>query len=117
MDSLANAEAVRYFTAEDIEARRFGALQRRLEDQMARVNESLAFLNFGQQLIFTSGLAAALLYTANLVAAGLVPVGQIVLVSTLLMQVNCCLLFAVLLRGQQRCSPCQLAGAAAAGGR
>ncbi|KAL8452027.1 hypothetical protein Emed_001568 [Eimeria media] len=58
----------------------------RLEEQMARVNESLAFLNFGQQLIFTSGLAAALLHTASLVAAGTVPVGQLVLVSTLLMQ-------------------------------
>ncbi|KAL8269622.1 hypothetical protein Esti_006442 [Eimeria stiedai] len=88
VDSLANAEAVRYFTAEGFEARRFEALQEHLEEQMARVNESLAFLNFGQQLIFTSGLAIALLHTATLVAAGAVPVGQLVLVSTLLMQVS-----------------------------
>ncbi|KAL8427387.1 hypothetical protein Efla_006418 [Eimeria flavescens] len=86
VDSLANAEAVRYFTAEAFEARRFETLQKQLEDQTARVSESLAFLNFGQQFIFASGLAAALLHTANLVAAGAVPVGQIVLVSTLLMQ-------------------------------
>ncbi|CDJ27575.1 ABC transporter, putative [Eimeria mitis] len=87
VDSLSNAEAVRYFTAEAQEAERFGSVQRQLENQMAKVNESLALLNFGQQLIFTSGLAIALLHTANLVAAGVAPVGQIVLVSTLLLQV------------------------------
>ncbi|OEH76918.1 putative ABC transporter [Cyclospora cayetanensis] len=86
VDSLANAEAVRYFTAEAHEAHRFGAVQSQIEQQTAKVNESLAFLNFGQQFIFTSGLALALVHTANLVAAGLAPVGQIVLVSTLLMQ-------------------------------
>lgn len=87
MDSLGNAEVVRYFTAEAQEAERFGAVQRQLENQMTKVNESLALLNFGQQLIFTGGLALALLHTANLVAAGAAPVGQIVLVSTLLLQV------------------------------
>ncbi|CDJ62355.1 ABC transporter, putative [Eimeria necatrix] len=86
VDSLANAEAVRYFTAEAYEAQRFGSVQRQLEDQMTKVNESLAFLNFGQQLIFTSGLSLALLHTASLVASGAAPVGQIILVSTLLLQ-------------------------------
>ncbi|CDI79675.1 ABC transporter, putative [Eimeria acervulina] len=86
VDSLGNAEVVRYFTAEAQEAERFGAVQRQLENQMTKVNESLALLNFGQQLIFTGGLALALLHTANLVAAGAAPVGQIVLVSTLLLQ-------------------------------
>ncbi|CDJ40621.1 ABC transporter, putative [Eimeria tenella] len=86
VDSLANAEAVRYFTAEAYEAQRFGSVQRQLEDQMTKVNESLAFLNFGQQLIFTTGLSLALLHTASLVASGAAPVGQIILVSTLLLQ-------------------------------
>ncbi|CDI86322.1 ABC transporter, putative [Eimeria praecox] len=81
VDSLGNAEAVRYFTAEAQEAERFGAVQRQLESQTAKVNESLALLNFGQQLIFTSGLTLALLHTANLVASGAAPVGQIVLLA------------------------------------
>lgn len=55
---------------------------------MTKVNESLAFLNFGQQLIFTTGLSLALLHTASLVASGAAPVGQIILVSTLLLQVR-----------------------------
>lgn len=88
MDSLSNSDAIRFFTAEGFEAERFRRIQKALERQHVRVSESLAFLNVGQQLIFCSGLGAALFYTASLVASGALPVGQLVLVSTLLIQVR-----------------------------
>nr|AAZ06364.1 ATP-binding cassette sub-family B member 4 [Toxoplasma gondii] len=86
VDSLANAEAVRFFTAEKGELSRFEAVQRRYAEKHVSVNQSLAFLNFGQQLIFNVGVLGSLAYTASQVAAGLLPVGHIVLVSSLLLQ-------------------------------
>ncbi|CBZ53953.1 Abc transporter, related [Neospora caninum Liverpool] len=86
VDSLANAEAVRFFTAEKEELARFAAVQRRYAEKNILVNESLAFLNFGQQFIFNLGVLGSLAYTASQVAAGLLPVGHIVLVSSLLLQ-------------------------------
>ncbi|KEP66671.1 UNVERIFIED_CONTAM: ABC transporter family protein [Hammondia hammondi] len=86
VDSLANAEAVRFFTAEKGELSRFEAVQRRYAEKHVSVNQSLAFLNFGQQLIFNLGVLGSLAYTASQVAAGLLPVGHIVLVSSLLLQ-------------------------------
>ncbi|PHJ15099.1 abc transporter family protein, partial [Cystoisospora suis] len=86
IDSLANAEGVRLFTAEEEELRRFQKIQRLHAQQSVRVTETLAFLNFGQQFIFHLGMLASLVYTANQVALGLLPVGHLVLVSSLLLQ-------------------------------
>lgn len=88
IDSLANAEAVRLFTAEKEELRRFQAVQKSYAEQSVRVTETLSFLNFGQQFIFHAGMLASLVHTANQVALGLLPVGHLVLVSSLLLQVK-----------------------------
>ncbi|PFH35574.1 ABC transporter family protein [Besnoitia besnoiti] len=86
VDSLANAEAVRFFTAEKQELKRFATVQRHYAVKNVAVNESLALLNFGQQLIFNCGVLGALLFTASQVAAGALPVGHLVLVSNMLLQ-------------------------------
>eukprot|EP00921_Rhytidocystis_pertsovi_P018139 GHVQ01028614.1.p1 GENE.GHVQ01028614.1~~GHVQ01028614.1.p1 ORF type:complete len:721 (+),score=69.79 GHVQ01028614.1:416-2578(+) len=86
LDSLVNAEAMRYFTAEQHEAKRYRTEQEGIEKQNVRVNESLAFLNFGQQLIFNAGLLSSLWLTVAQVCSGGAPIGHVVLVSSLLFQ-------------------------------
>eukprot|EP00918_Siedleckia_nematoides_P044025 GHVU01096246.1.p1 GENE.GHVU01096246.1~~GHVU01096246.1.p1 ORF type:complete len:478 (+),score=102.74 GHVU01096246.1:141-1436(+) len=85
-DSLINAEAVRHCANEDFELGRFAEDQRRLEDEHVKVSLSLAYLNFGQQIIFSSGLVAAMGVTAAAIVQGAAPVGHMVLVSSLLFQ-------------------------------
>ncbi|CEM14184.1 unnamed protein product [Vitrella brassicaformis CCMP3155] len=86
MDSLINAEAVRLFTNEQFELERYNKTQKKYEDENVKVLESLAFLNFGQQLIFSAGLLACMCLTASQVVAGACPVGHLVLVNSLLFQ-------------------------------
>ncbi|KAF8819365.1 ABC transporter transmembrane region domain-containing protein [Cardiosporidium cionae] len=86
-DSLTNAETIRYFTSEQDELNRYEKQQRIFEKENIKANESLAFLNFGQQALFNLGLLGCLYYTALQVTAGLVPIGNLVMVSSLLFQV------------------------------
>eukprot|EP00922_Rhytidocystis_sp_ex-Travisia-forbesii_P047936 GHVS01071450.1.p1 GENE.GHVS01071450.1~~GHVS01071450.1.p1 ORF type:complete len:834 (+),score=147.31 GHVS01071450.1:255-2756(+) len=86
LDSLINAEAVRYFTNEQHEAKRYEKEQRKFEKLNVEVNESLAYLNFGQQLIFNSGLLATMFLILSQISAGLVPIGHLVLATSLLFQ-------------------------------
>jgi len=58
IDSLLNFETVKYFGAERWEADRYDAAMKRYEAAAVKTNYSLAFLNFGQSLIITSGLVA-----------------------------------------------------------
>eukprot|EP00922_Rhytidocystis_sp_ex-Travisia-forbesii_P047938 GHVS01071452.1.p1 GENE.GHVS01071452.1~~GHVS01071452.1.p1 ORF type:complete len:819 (+),score=128.09 GHVS01071452.1:255-2711(+) len=86
LDSLINAEAVRYFTNEQHEGRRYEKEQRKFEKLNVEVNESLAYLNFGQQLIFNSGLLATMFLILSQISAGGVPIGHLVLATSLLFQ-------------------------------
>ena len=64
IDSLLNYETVKYFSAEEREARRYDRSMER--DQVASVKAytSLAALNAGQAIIFTIGLSAAMVLCA-----------------------------------------------------
>ncbi|KAF4734631.1 ATP-binding cassette sub- B member 7, mitochondrial [Perkinsus olseni] len=53
-----------------------------------RVLKSLGRLNFGQQLIYNSGLFATLFLALNQCVAGTLPVGDLVMINTLLMQLS-----------------------------
>eukprot|EP01068_Selenidium_serpulae_P010651 Selendium_serpulae@DN5505_c0_g2_i1.p1 len=88
MDSITNAEPVRHFTTEDFELRRYQEAQEKFEKESNRVTESLSFLNFGQQLIFSLGLFTSMCLTSAQVATGLAPVGSMVLVTSLLFQLS-----------------------------
>ena len=59
-DSLLNFETVKYFTAEEYEARRFGESVRKYQAGSVHVQASLSFLNISQQLILQTCLATAL---------------------------------------------------------
>jgi ATP-binding cassette, subfamily B (MDR/TAP), member 7 len=88
VDSVSNAEAVRAFANEEFETERYDKYLAQFEHQNVRVMNSLGLLNFGQQSIFSIGLISAMMVGANAVVNGLIPVGDLVMISGLLFQLS-----------------------------
>jgi ATP-binding cassette subfamily B protein len=86
VDSLLNYETVKYFTAEEREARRYGTAMRAYTDSAVKNETSLAWLNIGQSLITNVMMAGAMAYTVWGWSLGLFTTGDVVLVNTLLAQ-------------------------------
>jgi ATP-binding cassette subfamily B protein len=86
VDSLLNYETVKYFSAEEREAARYDRAMARYEDASVRAYTSLAVLNAGQALIFTVGLAAAMVMCAFEIRSGTKTVGDFVLVNAMMIQ-------------------------------
>src|SRR6266481_663025 len=78
IDSLLNYETVKYFVAEEREARRYDRAMERYEDASVRSYVSLAVLNAGQATIFTIGLAIAMVMCAYGIKQGTHTVGDFV---------------------------------------
>ena len=86
VDSLLNYETVKYFGAEDREARRYDQSMAAYERASIKTYTSLAVLNAGQAVIFTVALTACMVMAGLDVAAGRASVGQFVMVNALLLQ-------------------------------
>jgi ATP-binding cassette subfamily B protein len=86
IDSLLNYETVKYFSAEQREAERYDRAMARYEDASTRAYTSLAVLNAGQAVIFTLGLAAAMVMCALEIKAGTKTVGDFVLINSMMIQ-------------------------------
>lgn len=86
IDSIINAEAVRYFGSLESEARRYGKALTELEKAKVEVFHSLAILNFGQQFIINTGLVSLVAFATWNVLYGNLPVGDVVAINTLVMQ-------------------------------
>ena len=86
IDSLLNYETVKYFNAEQREAARYDKSMARYEEASTRAYTSLAVLNAGQAVIFTAGLAAAMVMCAFEVRAGTKTVGDFVLINAMMIQ-------------------------------
>ncbi len=86
IDSLLNYETVKYFSAERREAERYDKSMARYEDASTRAYTSLAILNAGQAVIFTFGLAAAMVMCAYEIQAGTKTVGDFVLINAMMIQ-------------------------------
>ncbi|KAJ1614623.1 ATM1-like ABC transporter [Cryptosporidium canis] len=85
-DSLINAETIKYLNGETYMYDLYSRYQERYKNSNVKVQTSLAFLNFGQNCIFTGGLLSAMLVTTDKVLKGMLPMGSIVLVTSLLFQ-------------------------------
>jgi ATP-binding cassette, subfamily B, heavy metal transporter len=86
IDSLLNYETVKYFSAETREARRYDRSMARYEDASVKAYTSLAVLNAGQAVIFTIGLAAAMVLCAYGVERGTNTVGDFVMINAMMIQ-------------------------------
>jgi ATP-binding cassette subfamily B protein len=86
IDSLLNYETVKYFSAEEREARRYDRSMARYEDASVKTYTSLAVLNAGQAVIFTLGLAAAMVLCAYGVENGTKTVGDFVMINAMMIQ-------------------------------
>ncbi len=86
IDSLLNYETVKYFSAEEREAKRYDRSMARYEDASVRTYTSLAVLNAGQAVVFTVGLAAAMVLAAYGVKNGTKTVGDFVMINAMMIQ-------------------------------
>ncbi|KAF2269157.1 iron-sulfur clusters transporter atm1, mitochondrial precursor [Lojkania enalia] len=88
VDSLINYEAVKYFNNEKYEVARYDKALQAYEKASIKVATSLAFLNSGQNIIFSSALTAMMYLAANGVATGQLTVGDLVMVNQLVFQLS-----------------------------
>ncbi|WP_438956420.1 ABCB family ABC transporter ATP-binding protein/permease [Cognatiyoonia sp.] len=88
IDSLLNFETVKYFNAERWEIERYDSAMRNYVEAAVKTNYSLAFLNFGQSLIISSGVIIVLVLAVRGVVAGELTVGDFVLVNAYMLQIT-----------------------------
>jgi ABC-type transport system involved in Fe-S cluster assembly fused permease/ATPase subunit len=86
IDSLLNYETVKYFVAEEREARRYDRAMARYEEASVQAYVSLAVLNAGQAVIFTVGLAAVMVLCAYGIKDGSKTVGDFVMINAMMIQ-------------------------------
>ena len=88
IDSLLNYETVKYFGAEGREASRYDSAMEGYEVAALKTSYSLAFLNFGQSVIITSGLVGVMVLAAVGVQNGDLTVGDFVMVNAYMIQIT-----------------------------
>lgn len=88
IDSLLNFETVKYFGAEEREARRYDSAMELYQVAALKTSYSLAFLNFGQSFLITSGLVVVMVLAAMGVQAGTLTVGDFVMVNAYMIQIT-----------------------------
>jgi ATP-binding cassette, subfamily B, heavy metal transporter len=86
IDSLLNYETVKYFSAEEREAKRYDRSMARYEAASVKAYTSLAVLNAGQAIVFTVGLGAAMVLCAYGIQAGTNTVGDFVMINAMMIQ-------------------------------
>jgi ATP-binding cassette subfamily B protein len=88
IDSLLNYETVKYFSAEEREAKRYDGAIKLYEKAALTTAYSLAFLNFGQSIIITAGLIIVMVMAALGVQSGHLTVGDFVMVNAYMIQIT-----------------------------
>ncbi len=86
VDALLNYETVKYFNAEDHEARGYGAAMTRWTEAAIKNQVSLSWLNIGQAAITNLMMGGALAYSVWGWSRGRFAVGDVILIQTLLTQ-------------------------------
>ena len=93
VDALINYETVKYFNNEDYESARYDKSLQKYEAASLKTTTSLAFLNFGQNVIFSAALAGIMIMASKDILAGNMSVGGLVMVQGLLFQLSVPLFF------------------------
>lgn len=88
LDSLINFEAVKNFNNEKYLADKYEKSLLTYRDSQVKVAQSLAFLNSGQNFIFTSALTAIMYMGCTGVIGGNLSVGDLVLINQLVFQLS-----------------------------
>lgn len=88
IDSLLNFETVKYFGAETREARRYDSAMALYQEAALKTSYSLAFLNFGQAFLITTGLIVVMVMAAMGVQNGNMSVGDFVMVNAYMIQIT-----------------------------
>ncbi len=88
IDSLLNFETVKYFGAEGREAARYDRAMESYESLAVKTGQSLSMLNFGQAFIITTGLVIVMVMAAMGVEAGVLTVGDFVMVNAYMIQIT-----------------------------
>ncbi|KAL2752041.1 hypothetical protein ACRALDRAFT_1078147 [Sodiomyces alcalophilus JCM 7366] len=88
VDSLINYEAVKYFNNEKFEVARYDKALLAYEKSSINVATSLALLNSGQGIIFSTALTAMMYMAADGVTKGTLTVGDLVMINQLVFQLS-----------------------------
>ncbi|KAF8001265.1 hypothetical protein HF325_003766 [Metschnikowia pulcherrima] len=88
LDSLINYEAVKYFNNESFQCGKYDKALTRYQNALINVATSLAYLNAGQNLIFTLALTAMMYMGCHGVSTGALSVGDLVLINQLVFQLS-----------------------------
>lgn len=88
LDSLINFEAVKYFNNESFQAAKYDKALTKYQNASVKVATSLAFLNSGQNFIFTGALTAMMYMGSQGVVTGGLSVGDLVLINQLVFQLS-----------------------------
>ncbi|KAL1405060.1 Iron-sulfur clusters transporter atm1, mitochondrial [Vanrija albida] len=88
VDSLINYEAVKTFNNEKYELKQYDATLKTYESASIKIATSLAFLNSGQNMIFSTALTTMMLLGAQGIINGSMTVGDLVLINQLVFQLS-----------------------------
>ncbi|MDQ0514999.1 ATP-binding cassette subfamily B protein [Kaistia geumhonensis] len=88
VDSLLNYETVKYFGNEDMESARYDVSLARYEAASVKTWTSLAWLNIGQTVIFTTGMTVCMVLSAVAILNGTQSLGDFVMINALLIQLS-----------------------------
>lgn len=88
LDSLINFEAVKYFNNEAHQTMKYDKALTNYQNASIKVATSLAYLNSGQNLIFTSALTCMMYMGCQGVVSGGLSVGDLVLINQLVFQLS-----------------------------
>lgn len=86
LDSLMNYETVKYFNNEKLEVERYEAVLKKYDLTQIKTISSLAFLNWGQNVIFSASLVLGMTFATYGIMNGLMSVGDVVMINGLLLQ-------------------------------